>query len=176
MSSFAACGGESDSEPQNTRQLIEQACEKMSGAPCGSPTRAEECLAELRQQRADAEIFGCQSALDTYLSCAEQEPIECSLFEGAEPRPSFGSACSEKGNTFQECVTGVGPECGIGFGPVPNGVTCGVSCASFSSMCQGLSQTGPLECVCQTGPHAGTNFQATDCSRGVIMGTGHTCR
>ena len=75
-----------------------------------------------------------------------------------------------------ECITGVPPYCGVGFGPGANGVSCSVGCPEFSSMCTGPSQFGPLECNCATGAHTGVTFQATDCSRGIIMATGHTCR
>jgi len=175
---LTACSSSSDSPGSNanTSSLIADLCKKLGAAACGSPEIEQQCLSELAQDRTDAENEGCQSELNAYLTCANAGPIECSAIEGSPLRPGVAADCSEKSGAFHECVTGVGPECGVSSGPGPNSVFCGVNCADFSSMCQGASQNGPLDCVCQTGPNAGKTFTAADCSRGMIMATGHECR
>jgi hypothetical protein len=174
----AACGGSSDPSETapNTNSLISDVCRKALEAPCGSPAAEQECLDRLGRDRDDAANEGCDAELSAYLNCANTSRVGCSAIEGEPLEPEIGSSCGEKHGVLSECITGVGPDCGIGYGPGADSVSCSVLCADFSSTCTGPSQFGPLECTCATGPNAGLAFQATDCSRGIAMATGHTCR
>jgi hypothetical protein len=177
-SALAACGGSSDADgtAPNTSSLVNEVCRHALEAPCGSATAEQDCLERLGQDHDDAVREGCGAELSAYLECASARPMECSAIDGEPLEPHVDSSCSEKRSALSECITGVPGYCGVGFGPGMGGVFCSVGCPEFSSNCTGPSQYGPLECTCETGPHAGLAFQATDCSRGITMATGHTCR
>jgi len=174
------CGGTADAGQASntgpsTQTLVDELCADFREAACGDAQDEQQCLVDLAEEQDLAVAEGCQTRLDAYLKCATAGTIGCSAIEGEPLEPEVDSQCSELHATFWECVTRVPAECGVGYGAGADGVSCGVTCPEFSSKCQGPSQFGPLECICETGPHAGTTFAASDCSRGLIMATGHTC-
>jgi len=175
---IAACGGSSDAKetPPNASELLSEVCRQAREAPCGSEAAEQDCLERLGRDRDDAANEGCESELNAYLKCASSRPMECVALDFEPARPQVVPACSDLHGVFSECITGVGPLCALGYGPGTDRVTCSVSCPEFSSTCTGPSQFGPLQCSCATGPHTGLAFQAEDCSRGIVMATGHTCR
>ena len=125
-----------------------------------SAAAEQECLERLGRDRDDSANEGCEAELSAYLKCANASPgVECSAIAGEPLQPHVGSSCSEKQGVLSECITGVPPYCGVGFGPGHNGGSCTFSCPEFSSTCTGPSQFGPLECTCETGPKAGVTFQ-----------------
>lgn len=181
LSVCAGCGGSSDNNGTttgpSTETLIGDVCSDMRQLPCGTDQIEQQCLASLREDQGFAESEHCTTEFDQYLQCASSKPMSCIVEETNPPttRAVVNVQCSGLDSAFWKCVTLIGPDCSVGFGPTSTGVSCGITCPDFSSSCQGPSQSGPVDCTCQTGPHAGTTFQASDCDQSLAIATGHTC-
>jgi len=178
LSAVVACGGSSDpsEDAPDTGALLNDVCRKAREAPCGSAAAEQECLERFGRERDDAISEGCVAELNDYLKCASATAVRCSAIEGEPLEPHVGTSCVDKSDVLRECIMGLLFECGVVFSPGTDSVFCSVFCNDLISMCTGPSQSGPLECTCRTGPKDGVTFQATDCSRGIVMATGHTCR
>lgn len=168
-----ACGGSGDDEPApNAGALAAELCAKQAAMDCAAPQEEQTCLARLQIDLADAAQEGCQPELQSYLSCATSHPLHCGGIPEELPHPVIDDACSELSLAFGRCYTRIAEECGVGVGDG----TCFLKCPSFSSACTGWDPNGTVECSCDTGPKAGTTFQATDCGKNLAWATGHLCQ
>ena len=175
------CGPEctgSSSDDATITELGTTYCTNIRDAECGTPELEAECFRELEQFRLDAMRDDCEFELHAYLRCAAGSRIECVTLD-TFPSTTHASAegCSERRVRFGECVSWVPPECGVfSSTSASSTATCGVSCSDFSSICEGASANGPVECTCDSGPNVGVTFEAQDCGSEMAYRTGHSCR
>lgn len=174
---LGGCGGASEPEPEpSTEALVASACEKLGALECATNDTEPRCLDELHQKLGFAEQEGCQAELRAYVKCVSAGPVDCHpLLEGGVSA-DFDEACNDLNDAFFYCYTKLPPECGVGMGvPGYTDSACSVKCSNLSSLCHG-PEGGPYACTCDSGPHAGTAFESSDCGgMSMIWATGHHC-
>ena len=170
----AACSGTRNGSPAvDTDALIAEVCNKLAALACATPATKQSCLDDLLVRLADAKQEGCEVEVDVYLQCANGNSVIC---DGGDEygQPEVSSKCDAARQGFDACYTGLYGDCSVAIAPGP-GVKCEIKCTDLSSSCVASSSAGPVSCVCDTGPHAGKSFQASDCDKNLSWATGHNC-
>ena len=174
--SLGACGGASEAEAEpSTEALIAAFCEKEAAAACAAPDTKQECLDEQHERVGFAQQEGCDAELRAYLKCGSNGKVTCSGYDG-ELFPHVDEACNDLNDAFFYCYTKLPAECAVGSGvPGYTDTACTIKCVGLSSLCHG-PDGGPYACACDSGPHAGTTFESSECgSMKMIWATGHYC-
>ncbi len=154
-----ACGGSpSGTAQQNPDALIEELCAKISSAQC-SPLTAEECNAQLHEQRASEVKTGCTAAFDQVVTCgiAKFSGCEHDIDDLCKPELDALDQCSYP-SSGDECSMGQG---GMGPGDPPYKQSCKISCPTWGVDCE-TKDSPTVVCTC-TGPKAGVTFAPSSC-------------
>jgi hypothetical protein len=170
-----ACGSNSDAEAPSTEALIGDACAKIGSASCATQADVDQCNQKFAQKQAEATSESCEPELDAYLACVASNPVECASIDDSGLHPYPSSNCSELMSKFSQCWSHLPGECSVAVGVAPGPGGCALTCPGVKASCQGPDPNGPVDCICDEGPHAGLTFQATNCASNLSWATGHTC-